>query len=148
MRLEQNSQNDQKLGFFWTLRWNFLYGVLEFFKIATCGKFLESVGVDIFHKNRKTFGWDLFNHVERAVAWIFRTWDANLIFIRSFSYKCLFTLWGSFGWKSNNITILEKLKKRTKKQGILKTKRFHPSEKHLQQRLRARSIAEIAGWLV
>ena len=148
MPLEQNSQNDQNLVVFWTLGWIFLSKVLEFFNIATCGKFLESVYIDIFHENWKTFGWDLFTHVEGAVAWIFRTWDANLIFIHSFSYKCLFTFWGSFGWKSNNITILEKLKKRTKKQGILKTKRFHPSEKHLQQRLSTRSIPEIARWLV
>ena len=86
MRLEQNSQDEQTLefcfgnldGFFWTKSW-------IFFKIAAWGKFLECVSNYNFPKNRKTFGWDLFTHVERAVPWIFRTYDANLISIRSFS---------------------------------------------------------------
>ena len=51
--------------------------------------------------------------MKRAVAWIFRTYVANFIFIRSLSFKCLFTFfWDSFCWKSEIITVLEKLKKK------------------------------------
>ena len=63
MRLEQNSQKDPNLGFFWEIRWIFLIKILEDFKNATYGKFLECVSIDIFPKNRKTFGWDLCTHV-------------------------------------------------------------------------------------
>ena len=84
---------------------------------------LECLSSGIVPKNRKTCGWDLLTLVERAVACIFWTYDANLIFIRSFSQKCVFIFfWCSFRWKSKDITILEKLKNRTKKQGILKKK--------------------------
>ena len=61
--------------------------------------------------------------MERAVAWIFRNYDANLFLFRSFSFKCLSTFfWGSFGWNSEINTSLEKLKNKMKKQVFLKKK--------------------------
>ena len=117
---------------FWKIRRVFSNKNLEVSRIATCGKFLECLSNGFFPKNRKTCWWDLFTLVERAVAWIYRNYDANLIFIRSFSQKCVFTLfWGSFGWKSKIITVLDKQKIERKNRVNWKKKRFHPSEKLL-----------------
>ena len=72
--------------------------------------------------------------MERAVAWIFRTYDANLFFIRSLSSKCLFTFFGdSFVWYSKNITILEELKKEWRNRLFWK-KPLSSFQNHLQQR--------------